>query len=71
LEDLHYIYTKYAIMNKKKPYYIVIDLYDLRNVSIVPSITELSEITGIHRNTLRIDPSGIYGHFLIIPYKLK
>lgn len=68
---MHYICTKYANMNKKKPYYIVIDLHDLRKSVIVPSITELADITGVHRNTLRIDPEGIYGHFMIIPYKLK
>jgi len=58
-------------MNIKKPYYIVIDLWDLRKSTILPSITELADITGVHRNTLRINPEGIYGHFLIIPYKLK
>jgi len=58
-------------MNRKKPYYIVINLWDLRKSVILPSITELANITGVHRNTLRLNPEGIHGHFLIIPYKLK
>jgi hypothetical protein len=58
-------------MNKKKPYYIAIDVYDLRKTEILPSITELSALTGVHRNTLRLKPEGIWGHYLIIPYKLK
>ena len=58
-------------MNKKKPYYLIIDLYDLRKSMILSSITEVADLTGVHRNTLRLDPTGIYGHFLIIPYKLK
>jgi hypothetical protein len=58
-------------MNKKKPYYLVIDLFDLRQSLILPSVAELSRTVGVHRNTFRIDPKGIYGHYLVVPYKLK
>ena len=57
-------------MNHKKPYYIVIDLFDLKKTVLAASITELSEITKIHRNTLRHTPDNIWGHYLVITYKL-
>jgi hypothetical protein len=59
-----------VIMKRKKPYYILIDLYNLQNSIICNSIMEIANITGIHRNTITAAKTQIRSHFMIIPYKL-
>ena len=57
-------------MNHKKPYFIVIDLYDLRNSIICASVMEVADVVSVHRTTVDV-AGGLYGHYLVVPYRLR
>ena len=61
-------------MKRKKDentYYVLIDLHSLPSSTVVRTLLEVSETTGVHRNTLTGNANGIHGHYLVIPTKIK
>lgn len=62
-----YLYQNVYIMKRKKPYFIVIDLYDLRSTVILKNVTDVSGMIGIDRRTIRIDEDRIYSHYFVLP----
>lgn len=58
-------------MEKKKPYYVVIDVYNLGNTVICKSILSVCSIVGVGRNSISSSGDGVYGHYLVLPRKIK
>lgn len=58
-------------MKRKKPYYVVIDLFEPKKTTIQSSIQSISTIIGVHRNTIKVDNDTVYGHFLVLPRKIE
>jgi len=61
-------------MKRKKDentYYILINLHNLLSSTVVRTLLEVSETTGVHRNTLTGNADGVHGHYLVIPTKIK
>jgi hypothetical protein len=58
-------------MRRKKPYFMVIDLFNLKDSVICSSGVSVSGIVGVHRNSIRMDDDGIYGHYLVLLRKIE
>lgn len=56
---------------RKKPYFIVIDLYNMKNTVIKSTIMDVAEIVKVHRNTISIEDDGIYQHYIVLPRNIE
>jgi len=69
--ELHYICAESILLvMRKKPYYLVIDLFNPKNSLICSSIIEISGITKVHRNTIKPEEEQLIKNYLILPRKL-
>lgn len=50
---------------------MVIDLFNLKDSVICSSGVSVSGIVGVHRNSIRMDDDGIYGHYLVLLRKIE
>lgn len=58
-------------MKRKTPYYIVVDLFDIRKTTIECSKRQVAYIVDKHRNTIDYEQDNIYGHYFVLPRFIK
>jgi hypothetical protein len=46
--------------------YILINLYALQDSVVAASVSEVSRVTGVHRNTLSRGINGPHGHYMVV-----
>jgi hypothetical protein len=51
---------------KKRTYFIVIDIFKVDNTVLCKTITDVSTIVDVHRNTIDLSKRIIYGHHVVL-----